>query len=293
MKNGMIKVFQIHYMPEQADCLDPSFLPFDNAASTDPSLEFGVTKQLHQSQIVGDAALWGTVSWKFQQKTGMTGQYLLDYLISHPGYDVYHCNPNPELEALYQNMWMHAQTCHPRFLELVRSVFELGGLDPAVCHFLQPAKAFSSANYTVATPAYWAAYVGFIDRVLQPAMSDAVLREQLLSQRADPANLHRGACYLPFVIERLFGVFLTSAEGRKFRTHKYPLPAAEARLTAHHHRLREMKDVAWTTRSEWLGYCWMGYRNMFLQNQLGADWARRHLAEITPSSIRFDEFEFA
>lgn len=291
MNTAAITVFQIHYRPEQSASLDPVFIPVDNAGVDDPTLELGVIKRLHQQNAAGDATYWGAVSWKFTQKTGLTGQELLEHIQSHPGYDVYHTNPSPELEALFHNMWMHGQTCHPEFLTLVDAVFTKAGLNTSVCRLLQPAETFSSANFAIATPAFWGAYVHFVDNVMQPALSDPTLREQLLSTQADPHRVHAGACYIPFIIERLFGLFLSTQAGRQFKIHKYPAPVPSARLTAHHHRLREMKDVACTTRSEWLANCWMGYRNMLLLNQRGADWARQHLPSITPASIEFGDTE--
>lgn len=290
MTQQHIKVFQIYYRQEQLHRLDPAFVPHDNGGVNDPFLEYGVIKHLHLAKAAGDAELWGTVSWKFHQKTGMAGQELMDYVDAHPGYDVYYSNPSPEIESLFQNMWMHGQTTHPGFVELVQDVFSNAGLDPADCQRILPSVAFSTANYTVATPDFWADYVSFVDSVMQPAMADPQLRERLLSTGADPNAVHVGACYVPFIVERLFGAFLYTETGRRYRITKYPVPQSEAKLSVHLRRLREMKDIAWNTQSQWLASCWVSYRNLLLHSGRGTHWASEHLRDITPNTIEFGEF---
>jgi len=289
MKAQDIRVFQIHYKPEQLASLDPAFVPFDNAGVNDPFLEFGVFKRLHASPSVDGAALWGAFSWKFGQKTGMTGAELFDQIESEPGFDLYYSNYSPEIEALFQNLWMHGQTTHPGFIKLVQAVFRKAGLNPALCFQIDGVSAFATANFFVATPSFWQGYIAFVDSVMQPALADPVLREQLLSGMADPKAIHVGACYVPFVVERLFGVYLQTEEGRRFKSKKYSVPAMEARLTPHHHLLRQMKEVAWSTRSPWLMNCWYGYRNLYLESKRGEAWAREHLHDITPAQLIFTD----
>lgn len=288
MTTPAIKVFQIHFQADQLAALDPAFVPYDNSAENDPVLEFGVFRRVLNEGLADGADLWGAVSWKFGQKTGMAGQALIELIERNPGFDVYHCNVYPHLEALYPNLWLQGNTTHPGFLALAQSVLALGGLDPALCRQLYPSKAFSSVNFMVGTPAFWRSYVGFVESVLGPALAPGQpLREQLLSPHADPKGLHAGACYLPFVVERLFGVFLASEAGAHLRVMKYPVAAAERRLNLHLIRLREMKDTAWTTRSRWLADCWQNYRNLYLSQVRGPEWANQHLAAISQHPIEF------
>ena len=287
MKRFDVRIFQIHYRPEQIAKLDPAFIPFDNTGVKDPFLEFGVFKRLHASSATEGADLWGALSWKFGQKTLMPGADLLKQIDDHPGCDVYYCNHNPEIEALFQNLWMQGQTRHPGLLDLAQAIFRKARLDVELCLRVEPVTSFATANFFVATPRFWESYLAFIDRVLKPALSDPVLGPEILSNRADPRSLHMGASYLPFIVERLFDVFLSSPDGQSFKSMKYTIPSKEAQLSTHHHLLRQMKQAAWQTRSVWLLQCWYGYRNLYLELQNGTEWATAHIAAITPDKILF------
>ena len=289
MNSSDVRVFQIHYRPEQVALLDPAFLPLDNGGKHDPFFEFGVFKRLTESPQTQGARLWGAFSWKFGQKTGMTGAQLLQTIEDHPGRDVYYCNHLPEIEALFQNLWMHGQTRHPGLIELAQAIFSNAGIDPKVCRLIEPTATFATANFFVATPRFWFAYIAFVERILQPALADPILGPRILSDRADPKNIHVGATYLPFIIERLFGVFLDSREGRTFHTMQYPVPTQESRLNPHLRRLRQMKQAAWKTRSSWMLQCWYGYRNLYLEHLNGADWVATQLPAISPEGIDFSE----
>lgn len=291
MSDISVKIFQIFYRENQKDSLDPAFTPFDNTGIEDPRLEYGVFERLHNSEETKDADYWGAFSWKFGQKTHMKGSELIQTIADHPGYDVYYSNYSPEIECLFQNMWIHGQTTHPGFIRLAQAVFRKSGIDPSICHQVECADNFAASNFFVATPAFWTSYISFVESVMHPAMEDPELRLLLLSHQADPQSLHVGACYIPFIIERLFGVFLNTAEGRSFTRKKYSLPSLKP-LSPHHTLLFQMKEAAWKARSAWLMGCWYGYRNLFLESIRGEPWARTHLIDISPKNIWFaDPYE--
>lgn len=282
-----IRIFQIHFHKDHLASLDPSFLPLDNAGRSDPHFEFDVFRRIHGSRLTEGASLWGAFSWKFGKKTQMKGTELLRIINENPGRDVYYCNHRPDLEAFFQNLWLHGETRHPGLISLAKDIFTKAGLDPDICFQVEPTSTFSAANFFVASPAFWQKYIAFVDRVLKPAMADPMLKNRILSKEADPRGIHAGATYLPFIIERLFGVFLSTAEGQVFSAFKYPVPDNESALSPHHQRLRQMKQAAWQTRSSWMMQCWYGYRNLVLEILNGPEWAKTHLETITPARIVF------
>jgi len=98
--------------------------------------------------------------------------------------------------------------------------------------------------------------------------------------------MHAGASYMPFIIERLFTVYLNQEHGR-FKAHKFPCAQTEAALNVHLKLLRQMKDVAIGSKSLWLTTCWINYRNLYLQQFYGSRWCKRYLRDITPVNVRF------
>lgn len=283
-----LRIFQIYFESWQRELLDPAFVALDNSKSTSDLYEFDVFARLAQSEYVKGAELWGALSWRFAEKTGMSGQDLVKYIEAHPGFDVYFSNPVPENEALYHNLWLQGEVAHPQFLGLMHAIFQVTGLPMDELINIQSSDQMSAANYFVATPQFWAAYLPWVQTVLLLANKKLPpeIRDLLHSPQADDRGLHGGATYVPFIIERLFPIFMKT-QGKSLKGCKVPLPERERELNVHLKLLREMKDVAHRTKSAWLAACWVNYRNLYLTQVRGKEWCTKYLRAITPIDIRF------
>ena len=280
-------IFQIYFEAWHAELIDRAFTPFKNIGVVSEFYEFDVFERIAGDRASDDDGVWGALSWRFGEKTGMTGQELKAQIAANPGNDIYFCNPHPQNEALYHNMWVQGETTHPQFLEISRAVFEAAGLPVNELDTLTPSDTFSAANYFVGSKRFWDLYIPFIRRVMGLAehkLSPAT-RDLLHSSKADRMNAHGGATYVSFIVERLFPLFLKTA-GRKLKAHKVVLPKRETELNVHLKLLREMKDMACSTRSPWLAACWINYRNLYLNQMHGSEWCQTYLRAITPASIR-------
>ena len=283
-----LRIFQIYYEGWQRELLDPNFAALDNSKSQSELLEFAVFEQLFGSDYVKGAQLWGALSWRFTEKTGMQGADLVKVIMEHPGYDVYYCNPYPDIEAAFHNLWLHGQSRHPQFLALSQAVFQAAGLPSSELTSIWDSNQFSTANYFVASPRFWQAYLPWIKKVLSVANQKLppAIRDVLHSSQADERDLHQGATYVPFMVERLFSIFMKTA-GKDLRAYKVALPERERELNVHLKLLREMKDVAVKTKSPWLAACWINYRNLYFMQVYGKEWCDKHLRTITPTEIHF------
>ncbi|MFY8085037.1 MAG: hypothetical protein ACOVN7_15085 [Rubrivivax sp.] len=283
-----VAIFQIFFEQSQRSALDSAFIPLDNAGHADPLFEFSVFERLAAEEGVRLSPLWGAVSWRFAAKTGMDGRQWLDQIRQHPGFDLYFCNPSPENEGLYASPWQQGMAKHPGLRDLAAQMFSSAGLDPRELDDIVPSPGFSSCNYFVGTPQFWNAYIPFVRNVIDLARKElpAPVLALLDSNKADPMGLHPGATYWPFIVERLFTVFLKRHAG-VLKVHKVALPKLEAQLNPHVKRLREMKDVAHRTRSQWLYGCWLSYRNLYLLQVAGKEWCARHLPLLVSKEVRF------
>ena len=283
-----IKIFQIHYRAQQTAMLDPAFVPYNNAGDLDPLLEFNVFRKLWRGAETAGLDYWGALSWKFSQKSGLSGQALLETIEANPGYDAYFCNPHPETEALFHNLWFQGETSHPYFRRLVREVFIAAGLDETSIDEFWPARLFASTNYFVARPAFWAEYIPFVEHVVASARDNLSKagRAMLMSSMADAKGAHADASYMPFIIERLFSTFLQHSAGR-FRTYKYATAKSALENSVHLRHLRDMKDRATEERSEWLADCWASYRKLYLTQMHGMPWMRSYYPLLRPRERRF------
>lgn len=282
------RVFQIYYEPWQRDLVDPDFVPLENPGKPTEYLEFDLFERLSISSHVEGAALWGALSWRFTEKTGLTGAAFRDVLTLNPGFDVYYCNALPQHEALYHNLWLQGETAHPEFLELVEAWLAAAELPTDDTRVIVPSTLYSTANYFVGTPAFWSAYLPFVRGAIRRADArlPEAIRDKLHSTAADDRNLHGGSTYMPFIVERLFPLFMRLA-GSELKGFKIPLPIPEEDINVHLRLLREMKDTAWRTKSQWLAACWVNYRNLYLTQHHGQDWARKYLRRVTPGEIKF------
>ena len=283
-----LRIFQIYREPWQRDLLDPNFSGLDNSKGNSELMDFAVLEQLMKSDYVKDAQLWGALSWRFAELTGMSGADWVKNIQTHPGYDIYFCNPYPQIEALYHNGWMQGETAHPQFFALSQAIFQVTGLPVDELTSLNPSDTFSSANCFVASPKFWAAYLPWVRNVLTLANKKLPpkVRDLMHSKLADKQGTHNGATYIPFIIERLFPVFMKTA-GKSMKSYKIALPERERELNVHLKLLREMKDVAHRTKSAWLGVCWVNYRNLYLTQINGKEWAKNYLRAITPTDMKF------
>jgi hypothetical protein len=286
--NSPIRVFQIYFEGWQRELLDPAFYPLDNSRSTSELMEFNVFDQLQKNAATQGASLWGALSWRFGEKTGMSGAELVKQIVDHPGYDVYFCNPHPYNEALYHNMWLQGEISHPKFLEIATAIFNAVGLDTKEFREIEPSTSFAAANYFVASPKFWDKFIPFVKRVLVTADKrlPPAIRDLIHSKVADDKGLHAGATYVPFIVERLFVAFMRT-EGKDLKSFKVALPERERELNVHLKLLREMKDVAHRTKSAWLAACWVNYRNLYFSQTNGKEWCEKNLRTITPTEVLF------
>jgi hypothetical protein len=283
-----LRLFQIYYESWQRELLDPNFAALDNSKNKSELMEFSVFEQLSKSDYVKGAELWGALSWRFTEKTGMSGADWVKNIQANPGCDIYYCDPFPANEALFHNMWMHGETCHPQFLALCQAIFQVAGLPAEELTAVTPSNEFSAANYFVGSPKFWGAYLPWVAGILSAANKKLPpkVRDLMHSKQADDRDLHSGATYVPFIVERLFPIFMRTA-GKSLKSFKITLPERERELNVHLKLLREMKDVAHKTKSAWLVACWVNYRNLYLTQTNTKEWCSKYLRSITPTDIKF------
>ena len=87
-----IKIFQLYYKPEQRAMLDPGFATIDNTVNPRPELrEWYIWDREHEKIIASDLDYWGFVSWKFKDKTNLSSQQILDFILNNPPQNIFIC----------------------------------------------------------------------------------------------------------------------------------------------------------------------------------------------------------
>ena len=120
-----IKIFQIYFKPELIVHCDKHFIPLDNTANPRPDLrEWYVWDQQYEELMASDLEYWGFVSWKFKEKTNLTGQQVFDFINAYPGQDVYLLNPCILNEAVFANSWEQGDMHHPNISDIGNTFFK-------------------------------------------------------------------------------------------------------------------------------------------------------------------------
>lgn len=285
--NSPIRVFQMYSESWQRELLDSAFYALDVSRVDPHTLDLSVWAQLQANPATKGAQLWGAVSWRFAERTGMNGADWVRQIQAQPGSDVYFSSTDIQHEAVFHNPWLQAETVFPRFLELTRAFFEATGLPLEQLNVISPTAVAATGSMLVGTSDFWGAYIPWLrkllvtaDKRMPPALRDVLHGPIEGGEPGGPQS------YLPVIIDRLLPVFLRT-EGQRFKAARVALPERDRELNVHQKLLREMKDVAHRTQSAWLAACWVNYRNLYLGQTQSKPWVQKYLRSITPAEIRF------
>lgn len=217
-------IHQIYYEECQISHLDEDFIPYQNLTNPRPEwCEYFVFRTEYLAGTCGHG-LTGFVSWKFRQKTGLTGGDFCRWIANHPGYDVYFVNPFPNLiRKRFQSVWHQGSVCHPEILPIAQSLFDRVGYQLNLEAIEMDERVTAYCNYWVATPEFWRRYITFCeplyDVIENGLTSDAKAR---ILARAD---VKADCCYIPYIFERLFSTLLCIAPD--IRSLRMPVPGNE------------------------------------------------------------------
>jgi hypothetical protein len=204
--------FQIYYQPKQVSFLDPVAHPYDNCQNRNPEwCEYHIFRSEYQQNTHQNADLTGFVSWKFQEKTGLSGDDFLRFIQQNPGADVYLINPFP-LEALkHQNIWLQGEKTHRDLLPLVQGLFQKLCETPINLNTLHMAHTdMAFCNYWVGNTTFWDRYMAFCEpfyHYLTNETNELTPAEAAILKRK--ATRHNETQYAPYIMERMLSTLIT------------------------------------------------------------------------------------
>lgn len=204
-----IKVFQIYFKPEQSQVLDPAFTPLDNTANPRPDLrEWYNWDQEYEKLAASDLDYWGFVSWKFKEKTNLTGKQVFDHIATNPGYDVYLFNPCIVNEAVFVNSWEQGDIHHPNISQIGNTFLNKLGYDVNVKEILIDRNKSNYANYFVANKKFWQSFMDFTRKLFTEAEKDAAFKHQVFGAGLSNYAYDKSLPNFTFLIERLIPTFI-------------------------------------------------------------------------------------
>lgn len=123
-----IKIYQAYYKKDQINRLDSSFIPLDNTINPNPLwMEYWLFLNHYKNEEYKSSKYTGILSWRFNEKTYLTGKEFINFIENNPGHDVYFINPFPYQCYMYKNVWIQGERWHPGLLEVTQSTLNKKG----------------------------------------------------------------------------------------------------------------------------------------------------------------------
>lgn len=201
-----IKVYQTFYNPKQYKVLDPAFIPFNNIANEHPELyEHPLFIKLHEKHI-NFRGHWGMVSWRWKEKTNVTGDKFIRWMKENPGYDMYHIAPHSDAIGYFNNTFTQGEVHHPGIINYTNKLLEAFGYRMNIKDIVFPLNIMSTCLYYIGNAKFWDNWLSYIDTCLEISKRDQSMHDFLYVEK----SFHRENWVInyPFVIERLVSLFL-------------------------------------------------------------------------------------
>lgn len=263
------KIFQIYFKPELKQHCDPAFEPLDNTANPRPELrEWDVWDRFHEQRLQENLDLWGYVSWKFKEKTNLTGADVLKHINDNPGYEVYLFNPCIINEAVFVNSWEQGDIHHPNISGIGNKFFQkLGYNNIDVKNMLLDHNRTVFANYVVGNHRFWEHFMAFSRALFTEADKDPTFKEEVFGAGRSNYAHDSSLPNFTFLIERLIPTFL---EIEQFKVCPYLYTGATALpkympVLGEIQTLSTLKTLVNRYESSELYAVWNYYRSKLLQ----------------------------
>lgn len=204
-----IKVYQIYYKKEQRKFLDSAFIPFDNCSNLKPEwAEYHCFENIYSKMKDSDDGWYGAVSWKFGQKTGLTGKDFLQSIQATQGeYDVYFVNPFPQEVSMYWNVWLQGEKYHPGILKFTQELLDQAGYGIRIHDIFNDSTTGAFCNYWVGNYYFWQRYMEFTKPLVHLIRNELNPEQKRFIQSMADKNIKLN--YIAFIMERMFSTLIS------------------------------------------------------------------------------------
>ena len=263
------KILQLYFKSEQRVFLDPDFFPYDNTENSRPELrEWYIWDKEYARLCADDLDYWGFVSWKFKEKTNLTGKDVHDYINANPGYDVYLFNPCIVNEAVFTNSWEQGDMHHPNISSIGDTFLKkLGYEDYAVKEVLLDRNRTVFANYVVGNRVFWDKFMAFSRRLFTEADKDQEFKHQVFGEGLSNYAHDKSLPNFTFLIERLIPTFL-ELEDMKVMPYRYTAETLPKKYIPYIDEIAALSDLKVLVNkfdSDELYNVWSFYRYQFIE----------------------------
>jgi len=213
----MIKLYQIYFSEDQISQLENNLMPYNNINNYNGEGEFYIFLKEYMNGNVKDEDITGYLSWRFKQKSQISGKDFEDFIKNNPGNDLYFINPYPYLMNNHYNSWAQGEICHPGIIDLIKDVFSQMGLDPNLITSQRHDTSRSTfCNYWAGSKNFWDRYIAYTKPIYFHIKSNTNLEF-----RDKVFNKNGAHCYFGYILERLINVFINLPENSDLKVISY------------------------------------------------------------------------
>jgi hypothetical protein len=211
-KDEKVRIYQLYFLPEQVQHLNPLFTPYDNTANLEPNQrEYPLIRECFNLVKSTDIDLWGTVPWnykfKFSSGAMIPDEYFLDHIHNNPVYDVYFFNPFTNHVPIVYNVWEQGQWCHPHMITIMEHIFPIMGIDVSILYQPQCNRSIFWGSMCVANNNFWQGYFEFVEKYI--AAVDKLPDNIKALHDHSAAYRTTGINYFSFIQERLMSTYVS------------------------------------------------------------------------------------
>ena len=209
LQPDQIKAYTIAYTPQLFASVEAPFLPLDHTANerSDWQEYWPIRKFLLNNQLDEDC-LYGFLSPRFTDKTGLDGSRLMAFLSREGvGKDVVTISPQPDMGAMFLNVFAQNELFDPGFCETADAFFKTIGIDIDLKTCVMDSTQIVFSNYFFAKPAFWRRWLHVNERIfyLCEEQSDYATKIGLLNKTSYREGVQRKV----FLMERIASTLLT------------------------------------------------------------------------------------
>jgi hypothetical protein len=162
-----IKAYTIAYTPELYASVKAPFFPLDHTANERSDWqEYWPIRKFLLSNELDENCLYGFLSPRFTDKTGLDGNQLMHFLSQvSVGNDVVTISPQPDMGAMFLNVFLQNELFDPGFSDTANAIFKTIGINVDTKTCVMDSTQIVFSNYFFAKPAFWHRWLEVNERI--------------------------------------------------------------------------------------------------------------------------------
>ncbi|OOG43043.1 hypothetical protein B0B52_10400 [Polaromonas sp. A23] len=235
----MIKAYQIVHDDITREQRDPGFEPLENSNSTEPDwYEYWPIRNYLHTMPLDESTLYGFVSPRFKEKTGLSADKVRRFIQSSEDADVYIFSPFPLHGTSFLNVVEHMDFFFRGFMEHGGNFFRQFDQTLDVRNMVNNSSNTVFSNFFFAKPVFWREWLRICDQLFEETKDARHPLNSKCSYAKDNGDLK----ILPvkvFVVECVASYVL--ATSKRFSSISYPfqsMPSSDAHSSLAHENAR-------------------------------------------------------